>query len=149
MRLLSQSFTPTAEIEASPSTLPTSLLQLLLPPQHPSLIPLRLSLRNHSLLLIKNRQAGVRQNVVGIDIRDLLGNFDGFVEALKILQSPAQPMQRIGELRISRHRPPVLLDRLLMMAFKDQIERGVVVVFSQLAGACGTGRIVVHMDGLR
>src|ERR1700682_4568595 len=85
------------------------LLQLLLPPQHPSLVPFRLGLGNHSLLLIQDREAGVRQNVVGIDIRDLLGNFNGFVGAVEVLQRPAQSMQRIGKLRISHHRLPVLL----------------------------------------
>ena len=93
------------------------------------------------------------QNVVGIDIRDLLGNFDGFVETLKILQRPAQPMERIGKLRIGRYRPPVFFDRLLMVPFKNQIESGVVVMLSQLASLfalnLGAGRIVRHRDGLR
>src|ERR1019366_174361 len=44
-----------------------SLLQLLLPPQHSRLVAFRLGLGNHSLLLIQDREAGVRQNVVGID----------------------------------------------------------------------------------
>ncbi len=76
----------------------------------------------------------MRQNVVGIDIRDLLGNNDRFVEAVEVLQRPAQSMQRIGELWISRHRLPVFFDRLLVMAFQNQIKRGVVVVLGQLAG---------------
>jgi hypothetical protein len=46
---------------------PTALLQLLLPPQHPRLVPFRLGLGNLSLLLIQDRKAGVCQNVVGID----------------------------------------------------------------------------------
>ena len=58
-------------------------------------------------------------------------------------------MQRVGELRIGRHCLPVLLDRLLVVAFENQIERGVVVAFSQLAGGGGAGRIVGHKNGLR
>jgi hypothetical protein len=51
----------------SPQSLP--FFQLLLPPQHPRLVSFRLGLGNHSLLLIQDREAGVRQNVVRIDIR--------------------------------------------------------------------------------
>src|ERR1700687_6406526 len=80
--------------------LSTGFLQLLLPPQHPRLVPFRLSLGNHSLLLIQDREAGVRQNVVGIDIRDLLGNFDGFGEAVEGLQRATQSLQRLGELTL-------------------------------------------------
>ena len=47
--------------------LSTGFLQLLLPPQHPGLVPFRLGLGDHSLLLIEDGEAGVRQNVVGID----------------------------------------------------------------------------------
>jgi hypothetical protein len=39
--------------------LPIPLLQLLLPPQHPRLIPFRLGLWNHSFLLVQDREAGV------------------------------------------------------------------------------------------
>src|SRR5882762_11205566 len=120
--------------KARPSPLSAPLLQLLLPAQHPSLVAFRLGLGNHSFLLIQDREAGVRQNIVGIDVRDLSGNFDGFVEAGEVLQRPAQSVQRVGELRISRHRLPVLFDRLLVVAFKNQIERSVIVVFGQLAG---------------
>ncbi len=58
-------------------------------------------------------------------------------------------MQRVGELRIRRHRLPVLFDRLLVVAFKNQIKRGIVVMFGQLAGGFGAGRIVRHREGLR
>src|SRR5258708_9140170 len=120
-----------------PQPLPTALLQLLLPPQHPRLVAFRLGLGNHSLLLIQDREAGVRQNVVGIDTRDLLGNFDGFVEAVEVLQRPPQSMQPVGELRIGRHRLPVLFDRLLVVAFTNQIKRGIVGMFGQFAGGFG------------
>src|SRR5258708_24659624 len=98
--------------KARPSPLSAPLLQLLLPPQHPRLVSFRLGLGDHSLLLIQDREAGVRQNVVGVDIRDLFGNFDGFVEAVEVLQRPAQSMQRFGELRLRPPRLPVLFDRL-------------------------------------
>ena len=62
-----------------------------------------------------------------------MGNNDRFVEAVEVLQRPAQSMQRVGELGIGRQRLPVLFDRLLVVAFENQIERGVVVVFGQLA----------------
>ncbi len=55
-----------------------------------------------------------------------------------------------------RRRLPVLFDRLLVVAFENQIERGVVVVFGLPAGSflgsLGVGRIVRfkigHRDGL-
>ena len=77
----------------------------------------------------------MRQNIVGIDLRDLLGHNNCFVEPVEILQRPAQSMQRVGEPGISRQRLPVLGDRLLVMAFENQIERGVVVMLGQLAGS--------------
>jgi hypothetical protein len=41
---------------------------------------------------------------------------------------------------------PVLFDRLLMMAFENQIERGVVVILGELSGVCGVLDIVRHTD---
>jgi len=46
---------------------PASLLQLLLPPQHSRLVPFLLGLGDHSLFLIQDGEAGVRQNIVGIN----------------------------------------------------------------------------------
>lgn len=78
----------------------------------------------------------MRQNVVRIDLRDLLGNDDRFIEALKVLQRATQSMQRIGEPGIGRNRLPVFFDRPLVMAFKNQIKRGIVMMLGQLARAC-------------
>ena len=73
-----------------------------------------------------------------------LGNYDRFVEAVEILQRTAQSMQRVGELWISGHGLAVLLDGLLVMAFENQIERGVVVMLGLFTRACGAGWIVGH-----
>ena len=56
-----------ANFHADHRPLATALFQLLLPAQHPRLVAFRLGLGNHSLLLIEDREAGVGQNVVGID----------------------------------------------------------------------------------
>jgi hypothetical protein len=46
---------------------PASLLQLLLPAEHPRLIAFHFGLRNHSFFLIQDGEAGMGQDVVGID----------------------------------------------------------------------------------
>jgi acrylyl-CoA reductase (NADPH) len=38
---------------------------------------------NHSLFLIQDRQAGVGEDVVGIDCSDSVGDLDGFIEAIR------------------------------------------------------------------
>ena len=63
--------------------------QLLLPSQHARLISFRFGFGDHSFFLVEDREAGVGEDVVGIDLGNLLGNFDGFVEAVEILQGAA------------------------------------------------------------
>ena len=128
--------------------LATPLLQLRLPPQHSRLVPLRLRLRYHTLLLIQNRKARMRQDIVRINLRNLLRHFNGLVKSAQILKRPAQPVQRIRKLRIRLYRMTVLFHRLIVLSLQHQIKRGVLVMFSELASVGLAGRILRHGNRL-
>ena len=78
------------------------------------------------------------KDVVGVDFRDSVRCLDGFVETVKVLQSPCHSVKSFGESRIGGDGLPILFERLLVIAFGEVVESGVIVVFGLLA------RIVRH-----
>jgi hypothetical protein len=50
-----------------PKAASLAVFQLLLPPQHPRFVAFGFGLGDHSFFLIQDGEAGVGQNVVGID----------------------------------------------------------------------------------
>ena len=74
--------------------------QLLLPAQHAHLVGFRFGFGDHAFFLIEDREAGVSKNIVGIELRDTLRNFDCFVQAVQVLPGPAQAVEGIGKVRI-------------------------------------------------
>jgi hypothetical protein len=107
----------------------SALLQLQLPPQHARFVSFRLGLGNHSLFLIEDREAGVRQNVVGIDLRICWATSMASSKRLRSCSARLSPCSASVKLGSAARRLTVLFDRLLVMAFENQIERGVVMVF--------------------
>src|SRR5581483_10076749 len=70
----------------------SAFLQLLLPSQDPGLVAFILRLRDHAFLLIKNREAGVSEDVVRVHFADAPGHFNGLVETAEVLQGSRYPL---------------------------------------------------------
>ena len=64
------------------------------------------------------------------------GNFDRLIVALQILQGTRQPVHGLGKGGICSQRLPIGGNGLFQLPIRHQIERGIVVVFSCLAGVC-------------
>jgi hypothetical protein len=64
-------------------------LQLLLPSQDARFVGFGLGFGDHAFFLVENGEAGVGENVVGIERGDLIGHFDGLVEAVEVLEGAA------------------------------------------------------------
>jgi len=77
--------------------LPTPLLQLLLPAQHARLVSFGFGFGDHAFFLIQDGEAGVGEDVVGVEFGDAVGDFDGFVEAVQVLESAAEAVESVGE----------------------------------------------------
>src|SRR5437870_4275633 len=127
--------------------LPAPLLQLLLPSQHARFIPFRFGFGDHAFFLIQDGEAGVGENVVGVEFGDAVGDFDGFVEAVQVLEGAAQAVEGVGEGGVGGQGFAVFGYGLLVVSFGDQVERGVVVVFG-LEIVVRAGRVVGHRAGV-
>ena len=73
------------------------------------------------------------EDIVGIEFGEALGDFDGFVEAVEILEGAAQAVEGVGEGGVGGQGLAVVLDGLFVVAFGYAVEGGVVVVFGLLA----------------
>ncbi len=74
------------------------------------------------------------EHVIGIEFRQALRHGNGIIVALQILQGAGQAVHGFGEGRVGAQRLLIRSDGLVQMALGHKIERGVVVIFSLLAG---------------
>src|SRR5262249_44713187 len=72
--------------------------------------------------LVDAREGGVRENVVGRQVAELLRRLDGLVPALEVVQGERQALPRVGELGVAVDRGPVRRDRVLELAVRDQVD---------------------------
>src|SRR5271156_5643423 len=117
---------------ASSLALRLLLLQLLLPPKHPRLVPGLFRLRDHPLPLIRPRNRSPRQNVLGLERQNPLRRLDRPVKILAGGVCWRQTMQRVRKFRLELERPRVLRNRLVEFPLAEEINPGVVVVFRAL-----------------
>src|SRR5271166_3558737 len=121
-----------------------ALLELLLPSENTCLVGLGFRFRNHALALIENRQAGVGENVVGIEFGDAVGDRDGLVVLLGVLIDAGQPMHGVEKRWVGRQGCLIICNGLGLPALGIVVERGVIAVF------CGLSQCVVaHGDPRR
>src|SRR6266852_537234 len=142
--ILLKPFDDVANFHSGHCPLTTAFFQLLLPSQHACFVPFRFGFGDHALFLIQNGKAGVGEDVVGIEFGDAVGDFDGFVEAVQVLEGAAHAVEGVGEGGVGGQGFAVFGHGLLVVSFGDQIERGVVVVFGLSGIGAVAGRVVGH-----
>lgn len=59
-----------------------TLLQLLLPAQDAGFVGFRFGFGDHTFFLVEDGEAGVGEDIVGVNGGNLLCDFDGFVKAI-------------------------------------------------------------------
>src|SRR5688572_17173057 len=102
------------------------LVQLALPVEDAGLRALGLRLRDAARRLVEAREARVREGVVGRELAEALARFDRLVVAPELAERHGEPVPRVRELRIERDRLAVDRDRLLRLAFAEQVDGAVV-----------------------
>ena len=112
------------------STLRLLLPQLLLPSQHARLIPSLLRLRHHPLALIRARHRRPRQNILRLDLENPPRRPDRPVKIFLRVVCLRQTMQCVRKFRIKRNRALVFRNRLVQLPLTEEINPGVVMVFS-------------------
>src|SRR5438034_3230690 len=111
-------------------------LQLPLPVEHTRLGALRLGLGHHAGRLVEARQAGVREDVVGRELAELLPRLDCLLVPPELVERHGEPVPAVDVAWVEGERLPVFGDRLLELALAEEIDRLVVEVL--LAGHCGS-----------
>src|SRR2546422_281158 len=114
-------------------------LQLPLPVEHACLGALRLGLGHHAGGLVEARQAGVREDVVGRELAELLPRLDRLLVPPELVERHGEPVPGVDVAGVEGERFPVLGDRFVELAVAEEIDRLVVEVL--LAGHC---RSVAH-----
>src|SRR5205807_9818035 len=108
--------------------------ELLLPAENSRLIRGRLGFRYHAFLLIGDRKASVSKDVVGIEFDQSLRDLNRLVQAICVLIGARQAVQRLGVPGIKFQAFLVLGNRFVLFALGEEIEGGIVMVFSLLPG---------------
>src|SRR6266566_1443237 len=111
-------------------------LQLPLPVEHACLGALRLGLGHHAGGLVEARQAGVREDVVGRELAELLPRLDRLRVPPELVERHGEPVPGVDVAGVEGERFPVLGDRFVELAVAEEIDRLVVEVL--LAGHCGS-----------
>src|SRR5712671_3830897 len=114
-----------------------AFLQLLLPSQNSGFVGLGFGLGNHALSLVQDGQAGIGQNVVGVEFGDSLCYYNGFIQAIEVLQGTGHAVHGFGKCRVGGQGLLVFSQSALLFALGNQIEGSVVVVFGFLVGVVG------------
>src|SRR5213083_2674588 len=107
-------------------------LQLPLPVEHARLGALRLGLGHHAGRLVEARQAGVREDVVGRELAELLPRLDCLLVPPELVERHGEPVPDVDVAWVEGERLPVFGDSLLEIALAEEIDRLVVEVL--LAG---------------
>jgi hypothetical protein len=110
--------------------------ELLLPSKDASFVAGFFSLGDHSLTLVGSRDSGPGEDVVGIQLEDAPRGFDGAVKIFPGVVGLRQAMERVGEFRIELERAVIFRDGFLDFSFAEEINSGVVVIFSSHNNKC-------------
>jgi hypothetical protein len=110
--------------------------ELLLPSEDASFVAGLLSFRDHSLALIGAGYSGPGEDVVRIKLEDASGGLNGAVKIFPGVVGLREAMKRVGEFRIERKRAIVFRDGFLNFSFTEEINSGVVMIFSVHGERC-------------
>jgi hypothetical protein len=120
--------------------------QLLLPAEDTRFVAGFFGFGDHAFALIGAGNGGPGENVVGVELEDAAGGFNGPVKILLGVIGLRQAMQRVAKFRIEFQRARVFCDCFREFSFTEEIYACVVVVFRVLNGLAG--HIVILAPGL-
>jgi hypothetical protein len=105
------------------------LAKLVLPSEDARLVSGRFCFRHHAFALIRARNRGPREHIVGVESQDAVRRFDRAVKILLSVVGLREAMQRVGKLGIEFERPLILLDRFGQLARAEKVDSCVVMFF--------------------
>ena len=109
-------------------------LQLLLPAKDSRFVACFFGFGDHAFALVGAGDGGPGEDVVGLELEDTAGGFDGAVKILLGVIGLRQAMQRVAKFGIEFQGARVFRDCFREFSFTEEIYACIVVVFRALGG---------------